>query len=487
MRTIFIKKRKKKKWIKHLFFFLLVSVFGGYALYDYYRSAEKTKEEEERARLLSQNIEDVQEIQLLTDGKSIILKRKDQQWMMEAPVPDFADSAAIASWFNKLKDEKVQDITPKENIQWEEYHLDDKASKISLSLKSNERITFSVSWKPSFDDKYFIRREDALLIGDNSFKAAVNEKTPDSFRSLSALHTFGHPVELSYEGKENFSFTWSDYRWSFKNGSPFPLNTSRLDKFWSDLSAFKATEIVEPATEEYLKNYGLSQPEVTIHLKFREQDVQIRVSAVRGNAAFIHASDRKYILECSQNQAEKLILSQTALRDHAVPFKYKKEEISLFELRGKTYSYTVKKNPEGVWESTETEDKKINSEEIKTILNRISKLKGEKYNRRPLWLPKMSLTLKNDKGETLLDLKAGQPFKDSDEEMLWVQTNLSKEKVAISKTSLDNIFEKDPYVTVEKNDKKSEGESTKSEEAKSSSSEKDSHSKDSPSSNEETN
>ena len=44
--------------------------------------------------------------------------------------------------------------------------------------------------------------------------------------------------------------------------------------------------------------------------------------------------------------------------------------------------------------------------------------------------------------------------------MLWVQTNLSKEKVAISKTSLDNIFEKDPYVTVEKKDKKSESSST---------------------------
>ena len=412
MRKMFTKKRKKKKWIKHLFFFLLVSAFGGYAWYDYYRSAEKTKEEEERARLLSQNIEDVQEIQLLTDGKSIVLKKKDPQWMMESPIQDFADSAAIASWFNQLKGEKVQNITPKGDVQWEEYHLDDKASKVSLSLKSNEKITFSVSWRPSFDDKYFIRKGDALLMGDNSFKAAVNEKTPDSFRSLSALHTAGHPMGLIYKGKEKFSFTWSDYRWSFKKGSPFPLNTSRLDKFWSDLSALKALEIAGPVTEDHLKKYGLSQPEATIHLKFREQNIQIRVNAVKGDTAFIHTSDRKYILECSQNQAEKLILSQKVLRDHATPFKYKKEEVSLFELKGETYAYTVKKNPEGMWESTETEGKKINSEEIKTILNRISKLRGEKYDSRPLWWPKMSLTLKNDKGEAILDLKAGQPFKD---------------------------------------------------------------------------
>ena len=443
--------RKRKKWVKKLAVFLCVAAVGGYALYDYYRSSEKTKEEEKRSHLLSQDIEDVQEIQITTEGKKpVVLTKKKQRWMMKSPVWDFADSAAIASWFNQLKEKKMQNITPKETIQWEEYGLDEKAFQVDLSLKSDEKILFSVSWKPSFDGKYFVRRGNALLMGDNSFKAAINEKDPLSFRSLNALHTSGHPLELTYRGKENFSFTWSDYRWAFKKSAPFPLKATRLSKFWSDLSAFKALEIVGAASESNLKKYGLNKPETTIQLKFRSQNLQLRISAVKDDTVFIHASNRNYILECSKNQAEKLILSEKVLRDHAAPFKYKKADVSLLELKGEKYAYTARKNTKAVWESTETSEakgKKINSQTIQTILNSLARLKGERYSRAPLWRGAFSVNLKDEKGKSLFSLKAGQPFKDSGKEMFWVKTNLSKDKVAISKASLDKIFEKDPYKT----------------------------------------
>ena len=444
-------RKKKTKWIKRLAAFLCIAAVGGYALYDYHRSSEKTKEEEEQSRLFFQDIqdiEDVQGIQIITEGKPITLTKKKQKWIMESPIWDFTNSAAITSWFDQLKNEKMQNITPKESIKWEEYGLDEKAAQVTFSLKSGKKVQFSVSWKPSFDDKYFIRKGDSLLMGGSSFKTIVNEKDSTSFRSLNALHSSGHPVELNYKGKETFSFTWSDYQWSFKKTAPFPLNTSRLSKLWSDLSAFKAFEIVGAATESNLKKYGLDKPEATIRLKFRKQSIQVRVSAPQGNTAFIHTSDRNYILECSKSQAEGLILSQQTLRDHAAPFKYKKAEVSLLELKGGTYSYTSKKNPKGIWTSTDTSEdkgKKINSSTIQTVLNSLIKLRGKQYSRLPLWLPKLSVTLKNDKGETLFSLKAGQPFKDSGKDMFWVQTNLSKDKVAISKTALDKIFERDPY------------------------------------------
>ena len=142
-----------------------------------------------------------------------------------------------ASFLEKLlKEKKTQNITPKETVQWEEYGLDEKATQVTLSLKSDEKVLFSVSWKPSFDGKYFVRRGDTLLMGDSSLKTAIHEKDPSSFRSLNALHTSGHPLELTYSGKKNFSFTWSDYRWAFKKTTPFPLKTGRVSKFWSDLS-----------------------------------------------------------------------------------------------------------------------------------------------------------------------------------------------------------------------------------------------------------
>lgn len=481
--------KKKKKWPGKLAAFLLVVAGGGYALYDYYRSSEKAKEEEKNVRFLSQEIEDIRKIRIITQGKSITLIKKKQSWKMTSPVQDYANSEAITSWFNQLKEKKVQNITPKE-VKWEEYSLDEKATRVTLTLKSGEKILFSVSWKPSFDEKYFIRKGDALLMGDSSFKTSVNEKAPVSFRSLNALHTVGHPIELNYKGKDRFSFTWSDYKWAFKKNEPFPLNASRLSGFWSELNSFKALEIVGPATEDNLKKYGLNKPAATIRLKFRNQSVEIKVSASKGNTAFIRTSDRKYILECSKTQADKLILSEKILRDHIAPFKYNKENVSLLELKGDTHSYTAKKNPKGKWVSADTSNevkgKKINSKTINTLLNSISKLKGEQYSSLPVWLPNLYVTLKDDKGETLFSLKAGQPFKDSETKMLWVQTSLSKDKVAIPKSALDKIFEKDPYKQTpvkKEGDKKADSSSEESQkpvsEAKEPPPDKDSKGKDS--------
>jgi len=88
---------------------------------------------------------------------------------------------------------------------------------------------------------------------------------------------------------------------------------------------------------------------------------------------------------------------------------------------------------------------KINFSTIQTILNILNKLMVKQYSRAPVWLPKLTVILQTHKVETLFSLKAGQPFKDSGKDMFWVQTNLSKDKVALSKTALDKIFEKDPY------------------------------------------
>ena len=457
----------KKKWIKSLIFFLFVCALGVAALYDSYLSEEKEKAAEESARLFPHKTEDVQEIRLKTgDGRETVLTREKQKWLMETPTRDFADPSAVTSWLDQLKDQKAQKITVEGAVKWEDFHLDgEKTPGVTLLLKSDkdpaEKVVFSVSRRPGFDGKYFIRRGDALLMGEGAFQSVVIEKDPDSFRSLGLIHLSGHPDKLDYRGGESFSFTWMDYNWAFKTGSPFPLNDSRLDKLWSDLIAFKAVKIAGPAKGR-LKKYGLDRPRAEIRLNFGDQKLYVRVSAVREEKVFLYADDRDYVLECSKSQAEKLFLSQKTLRDHSAPFKYKKEEVSLIELKGGKYSYTAQKSAEGVWSapseaatksagSEKPMEREMDSKAIEAVLSGISVLRGEKYSSTPLRKAEMSLALKDDKGKTVWEMKAGRPFKDSSgKKMFWLQTSLSKDLTAVSGTALNGIFERDPYVAASK-------------------------------------
>ena len=454
----------KSKWIKSLIFFLFVCLVAGAALFDRYRSEKKEKAEEERARLLPHKTEDIQEIRLRAgDGKETVLIRENQKWLMSAPTRDFADPSAVTSWLDRLKDQKTRKITVEGAVKWKDFHLDgERTPRVTLLLKSvpPKKVVFSVSRKAGFDGKRFIRKGDALFMGEGALKSLVAEKDPDSFRSLGLIHLSGHPDKLEYKGEESFSFTWTDYNWAFKTGAPFPLDGSRLDKLWSDLIAFKAVKIAGPAKGR-LKKYGLDRPRAEIQLSFGDQELRILVSAVREEKVFLYADDRDYVLECSKSQGEKPLLSRKTLRDHSAPFKYKKEEVSLIELKGAKNSYTAQKSAEGVWSSASPpvgtaekeagsekppSERKINSKAVEAVLTRASALRGGKYSSASLGKAEMSLVLKDDKGKTVWELKAGRPFKSaSGDEMFWVQTNLAKDLTAVSKTALNDVFEKDPY------------------------------------------
>ena len=448
----------KKKGLRGLIFFLFVSALGGYALYDYYRSNERKEKEEELSRFFRESAKDVQQIRLTAPKKKpVVLKQTEGKWRMETPVRDFADFATVSSWLDKLKEQVTEQIRPEGDIQWKDYRLDKETTEAELSLKSGEKFIFSVSSRPSFDGKYFIRKGKELFMGDRFFNDEIKGKTPQSFRSLSVLHTEGHPVQLNYRGKDSFSFVWTDYKWSFKKSPSFPLNRDRLDKLWSDLSAFKVATITGKASRSALSKHGLVNPKIQMSLKFNEKDIQIRVSAPKENRVFLHVSDRDYILECSKKEAEKLILSRAELRDHGAPFKYEKDQARLFELKGKKYSFTAQKTEAGEWRSAQPAgDRQIDTEKLTAILNSLHKLKGKRYSAAPLKSSQDSLILKNEKGEVIFEMKTGQMFQPQSkgERLTWVQTSLSKGKTAVSKVSLDKIFNTNPYMITKKDDDK---------------------------------
>ena len=73
-----------------------------------------------------------------------------------------------------------------------------------------------------------------------------------------------------------------------------------------------------------------------------------------------------------------------------------------------------------------------------------------------------SLEIKNKSGEIVFKLEAGDSYSENKNEFVWVQTNLSQDKVGVLKASLNFIFEKNPFVKEKPTEKKKEDSSPSS-------------------------
>ena len=425
---------------KSLVFIIVVLALGGFAYYDYKQAF--SREETEKVKVLTGEYAQLERVQILNQKLSLLLNKRDQQWFMEKPVKDFADSVSISSWFRSVQLESIQPLEVTPPIKWEEYYLD-KAPKVELSFKSGDKVTFHISRKPSFDGNYFLRKGEELFLISSKLGEEVIKKTGKDFRSLRIVNTFGHPSQLKYKGKEAFSFSWANYNWSMK-GQDFPLSEARLIGFWTELSSMKAKKI------SHLKR--ISNPKIRIELKFKKQKISIDVSGVKEDGFFVKSSDRKFVLEFDKKLMEKLLLSENNLRDHEVPFKYRKEEAKSLEAQGRLRSYSLIK--EKTW-SDALESQEVDDKNVDIIFNRLSNLMGESYKQGQIKKPWQQVVIKDKNGENLFHIKIGKFFKNSKgEESAWVQTSLSKELVLISKVSLNAVFEISPYLSLPKKEKK---------------------------------
>ena len=322
-----------KKLIKKLPLFFVFFLVVGYALYEYKKSLKE--EGKEGISLLKGKLEDVKQIQLSPSSLLIIKEKGD--WFLKKPLEDFVDFSELSRWFDALQNHKLKLISEKSNIKWEDYHLSN-ASTVEIIFSSGDSTVFSVSKKSSFDGKWFVKKEESLFLGDTDLGKEVNEKSVDSYRSKKLLHSFGHPVIVQFYKKglkRPLKFSWEKSTWTYLEHKTFPLDSTKMNMFWTELSSLKGDRIVGEANQSNLKKWGLKKPFVEIILGFKSQEskekksiseMSIHFSSVKDDKVYAHASERNYILEILKSNFKEILLSEENIRDHGQPFRYKKEK-----------------------------------------------------------------------------------------------------------------------------------------------------------------
>ncbi len=432
----------RKRLVRHIVSLGFVFSVVGYAYYEYLKTKESKKIESQSSYFLTQQFKDLSGIKIKKEKKVITLLKKNQDWFLKKPLRDVASFSEVSRWFDEVRNQRIREIFIEGDIVWKDYYLE-RSPEVQLEFSNGSSITFLVSSKSSFDEKYFIKRDNKLFVGEKYFFTEVNSKSFDSFRRKKIIPSYGHPIKVVLKSNRTLSLNWDNYKWSFKE-KDFPLSNKRLDDFWSDLSSIEARSFKERATAFYLKKYGLDQADYQIQLSYSGgKKTTIKINPVKNNQVYVYGSHRDYILEISKEDMEKIKISKNDIRDHGQAFRYEKDKVSSLELKSEKISYSVIKKKDQ-WVSLSSPKKKVDSKKVQSLLNSIYKLRGQKYKKGNLKKVAASIIIKGASGKVLLELKSDSGAGS----IVWVQTNLSKGLVAISKSSLDLILQKHVYHSV---------------------------------------
>ena len=435
-----------KSFLSNIFFSLLVLALGAWAFYEYRKSRTEEEREIQESVFFQKKLEELKSFRIQTEDTDLELVEEGKNWLVKSPIEDLADFSEVSRWFDEIQNQKVQKIEIDGEIPWEEYYLDQSPS-VEIHFKSGESLSFRVSRKSSFDGKHFIRKGGELFLGELYFASEVNNKDWTSFRNKKIWPSAGHAREIQYKGKDRFTLQWKDYEWSLDEKSkPLPLNSDRLDGFWTDASSLKASEIKEKVSASVLKKYGLHRPQVEMVLKYVSEDRNstVKISPVKEDKAFVVVSHRDFVFEFSKEDIEKLILSFQEIRDHNFPFKYKMDSAFQIERQNSEEKISLKKEKE-LWTSLDQGKGDVDSGELSEFLDQIQSLEGTKYRKGEAEKPKRYLHIKDSEGNTFFELKEAYSSKSHS----WVKTNLWNELVAVKKTDMDAVFDKNLFSDAE--------------------------------------
>ena len=314
----------RASFFRKFFFFFFVLGISGYAFFEYSRTTKEEILKEKKSTLILDSLKDIQEIKVKTKKEEFTLAQEAGKWMLVKPLKDIVDFNELSYWFGEFKKQKIVKIKSGDSIDWKSYFLD-KPLKMEWTLHSGKVKTLFFSSKSNFDGQYFVKKENSLFLGSRFLGQSGMNKDKDELRSKKIISSsVAHPHQIIIKGKEKLILNWQDYKWSLEGHQNFPLDSARLDGFWTDLTLLTAFKIVAPVTSLQKRKHGISKAPLKIILKFGDTNLVLQMSSIKSKRVFILNSNRKYILEISKKDAEKLMLTREAIRKKEKPNPSKK-------------------------------------------------------------------------------------------------------------------------------------------------------------------
>ena len=381
-----------------------------------YKKSERDKEEKKQSALIFKDqLKKEQVIQFVlsrVDGVIFELSQKEGEWSVVRPVKDKASSQKVDELLNDILTQTVDFIEINSN-NWNEYDLDPPFSILSLKDRNHKVWKVGVSGEPNFDQRYFLKQEEQLLLGSSRWKTFSQLQTDDYLsKRLVSIQKMNRPVRISFQTlAQNYEFRFKDQKWQWDKRVLFPLSHLSVEKF------------LDVLTQELIQDFSLEKKSV-VASKWHSSDLKLRVENLEGEKknvwelrlnklkngnSQIVVSDRDFVYTLDNHRTDQLL--KFDFRDHKAPFQWDSEKLSRIEVKSSDLNFVLKKSKEKdpekfSWDVVQPENHQVHSQNLKVFLNWLENLKALSYpSRKDFKGEPVQIVLKSDEEKVLLDLE----------------------------------------------------------------------------------
>ena len=384
------------------------------AFWAYKKNEQDIEEKKQSALIFKDQLKKEQVVQLVlnrVDGVVFELVQKEKEWSVVRPVKDKASSQKVDELLNNILTQTTESIDISSN-NWAEYHLDPPFSILSLKDRNNKTWRVGVSGEPNFDQRYFLKKEEQLLLGASQWKTLSQLQADDYLsKRLISSKQVRRPLKISFQTLSyNYVFHFKNQKWQWEKLKLFPLLSASVEKFLDIL------------TQEVIQDFSLEKKS-TVSSKWDAPDLklivenqkeqkkeiwELKLKKLKSGGSQVIVSDRDFIYGLDSHRTNQLL--NFDFRDHKAPFYWDSEKLSQIEVTSSDLNFVLRKSKgedqeELTWKVIQPKDRQVHSQSLMHFLNWLENLKALSYPSKKEFKGKpVRIVLKSDEDKVLLDL-----------------------------------------------------------------------------------
>lgn len=209
------------------------------------RPGEQSLSESGTAPFLAVDSADVTAIVLVSDGSTVSLGKRGNEWVVEGPPEYRADPGAVAGLLKEISDLSIRSIVSSRPEKHAMFQVDTSGTLITLRRSSGDPVSFFLGkTAPGFSEVYARREgsDDVVLIAAAASYAA--RRPAEEWRDKAIVRIPKDQIrEIRYQyGDTTFTLAWQDSAW-IVDGSPAQERT--VNSIVATLSELRADDFAD--------------------------------------------------------------------------------------------------------------------------------------------------------------------------------------------------------------------------------------------------
>jgi len=343
----------------------LAIALGGYVYYSEFRNVKEKPAEDAPKPLFTFSIDDVASMRVTRPGEAapLVLESSADGWKLTSPVATRADRFAAESAVNSVVHASSSRSLPADPAKMKEFGLDPPAASVEIRTKNGQTQKLDLGGKDFSDQNVYARADgakDVLLVPDSVFTGVTRPLGEIRDRAILQLASWSLTEMDTRTAKAKFRIEKKGEYWDMTDPRTAPADGDDAENLKNALSAERFADVVEEqALASALGKYGLSSPELTVHVRNEQGgEATLQVGKKDGTKYFARDAARPMVFHIEEAFAKKFMdLTYASLRSKRV-LRAKADDFTGYTVRNEKTTLKVALSKDGKWMVEEPADRK---------------------------------------------------------------------------------------------------------------------------------